>query len=526
MTVIGLFTLVSGALLFPPIHALTGPQGITDTGVDPPPEASLAFHPREIDGLAFLVESTHGLQVATCSSLDCFDAGENAPLDRQYCDTEVFPDGCLRRWVDQSSYRPARGFEPPEHLSGRDFGQDDRDKPGIVLECLNGHPCIRGGRGSVQERSLEIEPKQEVGPIHDDFSLFLLARPVTQGSDFVYFGFAGTELTHLVKSNALKLRIDFRRPTVITAQEAVTLDQWHLIEVHRDIHSKIRVYIDGWDATAGEPVLAGNMFFRFLLSVSRGRAMYGDVAALAIYQNELDGPLRRRIRDYFAGVYGLKLGDGSPPPARGATVDLDRGLLVHWPLETADASSRPARGPAWQTRPATGGPTSIPGRIHRALGFPGGTAGLRSVGEHPELDQLFRFTVSAWIRPDRERNGWQSIVDKRDHEEDGWDLYLTRDDRAFLRVDQWTVRGDTVLQTGRWHHLAGVYDGDQLRIYVDGRLDGSRWIGKKVSLGTEGPMWVGRSFKGHESSFFGAIDEVRVYGRALSAPEIQALADP
>ena len=254
--------------------------------------------------------------------------------------------------------------------------------------------------------------------------------------------------------------------------------------------------------------------------------MHGDVAALSIYRQKLDGPQRRQVRDYFARVYDLELGDGSPPPAQGASVDLERGLLVHWQLETDKGSDRPVQGPGWQPKPSTGGPTSIPGRIRRALGFPGGPAGLRSVGHHPELDQMFRFTVSAWVRSDRELNGWQSIVDKRDHEEDGWDLYLTRGDQAFLRVDQWTARGDTVLQTGRWHHLAGVYDGDQLRIYVDGRLDGSRWIGKKVSLGTEGPLWVGRSFKGNESSLVGAIDDVRVYGRALSAPEIQALANP
>ena len=41
---------------------------------------------------------------------------------------------------------------------------------------------------------------------------------------------------------------------------------------------------------------------------------------------------------------------------------------------------------------------------------------------------------------------------------------LTRDDRAFLRVDQHTVRGDTVLKAGRWHHLAGVFDRWGLRL--------------------------------------------------------------
>ncbi len=514
--------------VFTRVSALSALIFVSPTGVLGAQPDSWSFHPREIDGLVFFVESIHGLQVASCSSLDCFDAGENAPLARQYCDTEVFADGCLRRWIDQSTYRPALAFEPPEWASGRDFGQDDRDKPGVVLDCIHGHPCIRGGQGAVQELSLEIEPNQEVGPIHEDFSIFLLARPVAQTSDFVYFGFAGTELTHLVKSDALKLRIDFRRPTVITAPAAVTLNQWHLIEVHRNRSNHIRIYIDGWDATSGKPVLAGKMFFRFLLSVSRGRAMHGDVAAMLIYQRGLDGPQRRQVRDYFGHVYGLELGDGSPPPVQGARVQLEKKLLLHWNLDARDCSIRPAHGPAGKAEPGCGapGPTSVPGRIGHALSFPGGSAGVRSTGDHVELDRLFRFTVSAWIRVDREHQSWSSIVDKRDRDDDGWDLYLTPDRRAFLRIDQWTARGDTVLETGRWHHLAGVYDGDQLRLYVDGRLDGSRQIRKKVSLGTDGPLWVGRSFKGEDSSFVGSIDEVRVYGRALSAPEIQVLAQP
>ena len=211
-------------------------------------EQATAFHPTDLGRLEFFVESIHGLQPARCSSLKCFDAGENAPLARQYCDTETFPDGCLRRWQDQSAYQPAAGFEPPEWVRGRDFGQDDRDKPGLVLDCLNGRPCVRGGKGAVQELSLETEPKQEVGPILGAFSIFLLARPVQQPTDFVYFGFAGTELTHLVESDALKMRIDFRRPAVITPPSAVALETWHLIEVHRDPR-----VVSGSLSTAGTP---------------------------------------------------------------------------------------------------------------------------------------------------------------------------------------------------------------------------------------------------------------------------------
>lgn len=485
-----------------------------------------AFHPTNLPGLELFIESTHGLQIARCASLDCFDAGENAPLAEQYCDTETFPDGCLRRWQDQSSYRPDRPFEPPEWTAGRDFGQDDHDKPGVVLDCLNGKPCVRGGRGAVQERSLETEPNQEVGPVNGPFSIFLLARPVAQGTDFVYFGFAGTELTHLHQSNALKLRIHFKRPTVVTPPDSVTPGNWYLIEVHRRADQRVRVLVNGWDRTLGSPTLPGEMYFRFLFSVSRGRAMHGDIAAAAVYGSQLQRRQIQQVREYLAGVYGLSLGDGSPLPDEGGSVDLDDRLLLHWPLNQPCGDGETI-GLAHDAVPdCEHGPTVVDGVHGRALRFDRAPHGLRSRGGHPRLDQLFRFSAAAWIRAPStgKASTWRAIIDKRDSLEDGWDLYLSPDRKAFLRIDHLVLEGVQDLADGHWHHVAGVYDGDQMRLYVDGRLEAGRPVKSKVSLGTDGPLWVGRKFNDGSSPFLGTVDEVRVYGRALSAPEIQRLA--
>ena len=492
---------------------------------DPGPPSSLS----DIDNLEFFVDTTAGLQIAKCASLDCFYAGEGAPLKEQYCDTDVFPDGCLRRWIDRSDFVPPRGFKPPEWTSGRDFGQDDTDKPGIVLDCLNGLPCVRGGRGAVQDRSLETEPKQVVGPIQGPFSMFLLARPTAQSDDFAYFGFAGTELTHDHRTDALKLRVDFRRPTALTAPGTVTPGQWHLIEIHRDRAHRVNVLVDGWDETLGSPSLPGKVFFRFLLSVSRGRAMHGDVASMAVFGDKLSSLDAQKVRSYLSETYSLPFGDGSPPPMDGAEIDLDKRLLLHWAMETACADG--VEGPSRVALPACGkrAPQPIPGHLGQALKFDKDVHGLKSVPPHPPLDQLFRFTVAAWVQLPADAPVktayWRSVVDKRDSLEDGWDLYVTPDGRPFLRIDDLTLKGERPLEAGRWHHIAGVYDGSHMRVYLDGRLDRSRFVDHKVSLGTEGPLWVGRKFDDRSSPFVGAIDEVRVYGRALEAPEIMALAN-
>ena len=75
---------------------------------------------------------------------------------------------------------------------------------------------------------------------------------------------------------------------------------------------------------------------------------------------------------------------------------------------------------------------------------------------------------------------------------------------------------------GQWHHLAAAYDGTKVRLYVDGVLK----ITKTIALDTaSSPLALGRS-AGGGSWFAGDLDEIAVYHRALSGPEVEGLASP
>ncbi len=69
-----------------------------------------------------------------------------------------------------------------------------------------------------------------------------------------------------------------------------------------------------------------------------------------------------------------------------------------------------------------------------------------------------------------------------------------------------------VLRDGVWHHVAGVFDGKEVRLYVDGKLLGrTAGVGKRKVNAL--PLYVGAdtSSSGQPVSFFdGAIDEVRI----------------
>jgi hypothetical protein len=87
------------------------------------------------------------------------------------------------------------------------------------------------------------------------------------------------------------------------------------------------------------------------------------------------------------------------------------------------------------------------------------------------------------------------------------------------------VRGATRVDDGAWHMAAVAYDGppgNMARLYVDGRQDAAQHL--TAPLGTEAsPSWrIGRAVWGG-TPFRGAIDDVRLYGRALGAPRMAAL---
>ena len=81
----------------------------------------------------------------------------------------------------------------------------------------------------------------------------------------------------------------------------------------------------------------------------------------------------------------------------------------------------------------------------------------------------------------------------------------------------------TALNDGRWHHVAGSMGPGGLSLYVDGTLVGTR-TGVTRANAITGYWRVGgdRGWLSTAEFFAGAIDEVAVYPRALSAQEVAA----
>ena len=82
------------------------------------------------------------------------------------------------------------------------------------------------------------------------------------------------------------------------------------------------------------------------------------------------------------------------------------------------------------------------------------------------------------------------------------------------------VRSVGTLSTNAWHHVVGVNAGTNLYIYIDGKLDNTAFGSGGTTTYTIETLYIGSMYGGSTSLFNGTLDEIRIYGRALSGTEI------
>jgi hypothetical protein len=78
----------------------------------------------------------------------------------------------------------------------------------------------------------------------------------------------------------------------------------------------------------------------------------------------------------------------------------------------------------------------------------------------------------------------------------------------------------TPLPTNRWVHLAATFDGEIMRLYLDGQECGT--LARPGPLRPcHAPLVLGSYDVGHSAHFTGLLDDVRLYRRVLGPEEIQ-----
>ncbi|MEN8260081.1 MAG: LamG domain-containing protein [Pseudomonadota bacterium] len=140
------------------------------------------------------------------------------------------------------------------------------------------------------------------------------------------------------------------------------------------------------------------------------------------------------------------------------------------------------------------------------------------------------FTVEAWISPKtiEARAGVVGVWMDDENEAKGWLLGVFDGEFGFALTSRGRSKGTVVKARGsfsldRWHHLAAVYDGAEMRIYVNGQLrNGSAEQAGEITYSDQARLMFG----GYQrpdgiSPFSGHIDDVRLWNKALTGGEIK-----
>ena len=241
----------------------------------------------------------------------------------------------------------------------------------------------------------------------------------------------------------------------------------------------------------------------------------------------------------MAGYFGVVLLAGGA--CTNTTLDLfdpDLGLLAHWALDESLVGSIAVDSSGFGNHgtPSANPPLPAPDAppVHfddpYSLSFNGQDQWIE-MGNPPLLNVGGRMSVAAWVRP-LTSDGLQNIVGHgyRWSPEHDFALRINSGTYQFTTwdgADHAAVAPTPVSDVGTWVHLCGVFDGSVYYIYRNGVLAASTADTTAPAANTDAIWAIGarapQAGSGLDYPLLGQIDDVRIYGRALSPAEVEAL---
>ncbi|UCD49902.1 MAG: discoidin domain-containing protein [Phycisphaerales bacterium] len=149
------------------------------------------------------------------------------------------------------------------------------------------------------------------------------------------------------------------------------------------------------------------------------------------------------------------------------------------------------------------------------------------VAYSPELNPE-AFTVSLWANPDPAGLNYRSPLTSRDDgPQRGYILYLEPGNTWQFWTGTgtgWDNAAGPPAVLGEWTHLAATFENEQKQLFVNGRVAAESTA--PLSLNEQRPLRIGAGATEGDGNYFfyGLIDEVLLYNRALSAGEVAGLA--
>lgn len=210
----------------------------------------------------------------------------------------------------------------------------------------------------------------------------------------------------------------------------------------------------------------------------------------------------------------------------------ETGLVLHYSARSPgrDLSGHGHHG-EWHSIEMGGG---IPGVAARSMAFDGSKSHIRA-NTSPALTDCKSISIAVWFNPHAFPSSTSRAPIIHQWFPDryaSWELTFFFDAVLFVLTDGDTRRGVSAtgfLQKNTWYHVAGVFDFDkqEMRLYLNGLLHDKQKKAMAPVISPEAPLYIGgQNFNGEVSHLFQCeLEDLRIYNRAISGDEIQALTE-
>jgi hypothetical protein len=140
------------------------------------------------------------------------------------------------------------------------------------------------------------------------------------------------------------------------------------------------------------------------------------------------------------------------------------------------------------------------------------------IEDRPEIDGGKEFTIAMWVFQESQQN--TGLIQKGTNWPDiSYLLQPWSDGQIYFGVNVTASRAITkpgAFSLSKWYHLVGTFDGDMLKVFIDGTLKAEAKAPVKEAPDTGTPLQLANRFAGK-------VDEFVMYSRALPKEEIRAV---
>ena len=225
------------------------------------------------------------------------------------------------------------------------------------------------------------------------------------------------------------------------------------------------------------------------------------------------------------------------------------GLLTHYKLDFKesgtlkdDVSNDHFGTPNFKLPLTLKVPSFVPGKYNKALEFDGSNNLV--IGDIGDFGNLQSFSLGAWIKQSKTQSNTAGIISRRngEHNRSGYGIYLDKNNKLCVQVvgtlnNMIDIRTKSRVPKDKWTNVYGTYDGSGkasgVSLFINGKKEEVAIISdnlerKSIYVGTQLTIghWMMRAKERNGlTGFKGAIDEVSLYDRELSPPEVKYLFD-